>query len=139
MPLAIPKFRGIGPINRWDFQPKSPSCLANAGRSCFSFVSDFQHRGAQIVSLLVGLFLCVLAVADPGKNPDKIQTPETNPPVLADKAYNRTLAQHEKDPANTRVACDFARTTFDLAEFATNSTERAELAEKGIAACREVL
>ena len=139
MPLAIAKFGGIGPTNRWDFQPKSPTFLAKTGHSCFSFVIGFQHQRVRMVSLLVSLFLCGPAVADPAKNPDKNQPPETNPREMADKAYNRALAQHEKDPANATVACDFARTSFDLAEFATNSAERANLAEQGITACRDVL
>src|SRR5262249_17462611 len=33
----------------------------------------------------------------------------------------------------------FARACFDVAEIATNSTERAEVAEQGIATCRELL
>jgi len=139
MPLATAKFRGIDPTNRREFQPKSPTCLANAGHSCFSLVIGFQHQRMRIVSFLVGLFLCSGAVADPAKDPDKNPAPETNPRAMADKAYNRSLAQHEKDPANATVACDFARTSFDLAEFATNSTERASLAEQGITACREVI
>src|SRR5262245_27650617 len=142
MPLATAKLGRIDPINGWEFPPTPTTLPAKTRHSCFSFAKGFQHQHLQIVSLLVGLFLCGGALADPPKNPDKnsaSQAPQTDPRVLAEKAYNRALAQHEKDPANKTVACDFARTTFDFAEFATNSTERAELAEKGIAACREVL
>jgi len=93
----------------------------------------------RIVALLSCFFLSLAGIAEPAKNPDKNSVPQPDPRALADKAYNRALAQHEKDPANATVTCDFARTTFDLAEFATNSTERAALAEQGIAACRDVL
>jgi len=139
MPLAIAKFRGIEPLTRGDFQPESPTFLAKAGHIRFSFVTGFQHHRMRIVALLFCLFLAVAAMADPAKNPDKHSPPQTDPRALADKAYNRALAQHEKNPANAAGSCDFARACFDLAEFATNSTERAELAEQGIAACRDVL
>jgi len=58
--------------------------------------------------------------------------------------YTRSLyaaAQKERasQPTNSEVAWKFARACFDTAEFATNNTERAELAKQGITAARQVL
>ena len=43
----------------------------------------------------------------------------------------------ESSRAKATAAWQFGRACFDLAEFATNNTERASLAEQGIAACRQ--
>ena len=58
--------------------------------------------------------------------------------------YTRSLyaaAQQERasQPTNSETAWKFARACFDTAEFATNNTERADLAKQGIAAARQVL
>ena len=45
----------------------------------------------------------------------------------------------QAEPTNAVAAWEFGRASFDRAEYATNDTERAALAEKGIAACRKVL
>jgi tetratricopeptide (TPR) repeat protein len=48
-------------------------------------------------------------------------------------------SRYEKEPSNGQAAWQYARACFDLAEFASNHSERANLAEKGIAACRKLL
>jgi hypothetical protein len=53
--------------------------------------------------------------------------------------YEQARKEHAAQPASSGLACKFARACFDWAEFATNSTERAELAEQGISACHEVI
>ena len=47
--------------------------------------------------------------------------------------------KHAEQPREPEGAWRFAQATFDLAEFATNHHERAELAQQGIAACRAAL
>jgi hypothetical protein len=59
-------------------------------------------------------------------------------------AYAKTnfLAAQQKyrpDSNQVEAAWQFARACFDLGEFATNSSERAQLAEQGIAAARRLL
>jgi hypothetical protein len=54
----------------------------------------------------------------------------------ARKAYQEAQARYQKDPRDRTVAWEFGRACFDLAEFATNNTQRASLADQGIAACR---
>ncbi len=45
----------------------------------------------------------------------------------------------EASPTNPTTAWEFARATFDRAEFATNQSERAALASEGVAAARQAL
>ncbi|HWI57139.1 MAG TPA: hypothetical protein VNZ22_07925 [Bacillota bacterium] len=58
---------------------------------------------------------------------------------LAQKTYWESREHFKQQPQNLETAWQFGRACFDLAEFATNSTERAELAEQGIAACKEAV
>jgi len=53
--------------------------------------------------------------------------------------YVTTGKEHAAHPTNSELAWKFARACFDTAEFATNSAQRAELAQQGITAAREVL
>jgi hypothetical protein len=52
--------------------------------------------------------------------------------------YQRAQIQLQSN-TNNAAAWQFARACFDLADFATNDTERAAIARQGIAACRELL
>jgi tetratricopeptide (TPR) repeat protein len=61
------------------------------------------------------------------------------PVTSATKAFEEARAKFYRQPRNAEADWKFARACFDLAEFATNTTERAELAEQGIAACKELL
>ena len=57
----------------------------------------------------------------------------------ARREYWRASAAHSKDPKDVKASWEFARACFDVGECATNSAERAEVAEQGIAVCRELL
>jgi hypothetical protein len=74
--------------------------------------------------------LCVFG--DPG-------TPETTARGRARQVYLERQADYKKEPLKIENAWQFARACFDVADLATNSTERATIADQGIAACREVL
>ena len=63
----------------------------------------------------------------------------THPAALATKTFQEARTLHKKLPKDAQAAWQFARAAFDLAAFATNSTQRAEIAEEGIAACRGLL
>ncbi len=62
-----------------------------------------------------------------------------SPPPEILQRYHDTEARHQASLQNATLAWQFGRACFDLAEYATNSTERAELAEQGIAACRQAV
>jgi tetratricopeptide (TPR) repeat protein len=64
---------------------------------------------------------------------------EDNSAAQAQKAFQAAQARHKEQPESTEAAWHFGRVCFDLAEFATNRTERADLAQQGIAACEQAL
>ena len=61
------------------------------------------------------------------------------PPQEVIQRYRDTKAKHEARLQEANLAWQYGRACFDLAEYATNNTERAELAEQGIATCRQAI
>ena len=59
--------------------------------------------------------------------------------VRAQADFRAARARWQSEPRDVQAAWQFGRAAFDLAEFATNKTERASLAAQGIAACRQGL
>jgi tetratricopeptide (TPR) repeat protein len=59
--------------------------------------------------------------------------------VKAEQAYSEKETHFREQPKDLVPVWQFGRACFDLAECATNSTERAQVAEKGISACRQAL
>ena len=59
--------------------------------------------------------------------------------IRARRLYSEAEARYKKEPQNAQAASEFGRACFDVAEFSTNSTERAEVAQKGINACTQAL
>jgi tetratricopeptide (TPR) repeat protein len=57
--------------------------------------------------------------------------------LAAQQAFHQAQDRCQKEPQNAEAAWQFGRACFDLAEFSTNNTERAQLAEIGIAASRK--
>ncbi len=55
------------------------------------------------------------------------------------EAFQQAKAHHQEQPQSLEAAWQFARACFDLAEFATNRTERAAIAEQGIAAAKQAV
>ncbi len=53
--------------------------------------------------------------------------------------YQEAARLYQQAPGNAEAAWQFGRACFDLAELATNRTARAAIAERGIAACRQVI
>jgi len=53
--------------------------------------------------------------------------------------FHRAQTQWQSNTNDFAAAWHFARACFDLADFATNDTERAAVAQLGIGACRELL
>ena len=64
----------------------------------------------------------------------------TNPvfAARAEKAFRQAQIEFASS-TNGSAAWQFARACFDFADFATNETERAEIARQGIAACHKLL
>ena len=59
--------------------------------------------------------------------------------AYAQRSFQAAQAQYRAAPREAGAALKLARACFELAEFATNKTERASLADQGIAACHKAL
>ena len=68
-----------------------------------------------------------------------IAAAEPNFEARARKAYEEAREKYTKSQKDNTAAWQFARACFDVADFSTNTTERADFADRGIAACNEVL
>ena len=64
---------------------------------------------------------------------------ETDFAANAKRNFQEEQARYRNAPGETTAAWNFARACFDLAEFATNKTDRALVAEQGIAACQQAI
>jgi len=60
-------------------------------------------------------------------------------PNQAQTNFVERQTSYRKEPTNVEAAWQYARACFDLADFATNRSQRAVLAEQGIGACRQAL
>ena len=59
--------------------------------------------------------------------------------AYAQRSFLAAQARSRDAPGEATAAWKFARACFDLADFATNKTQRASLAEQGITACQQAL
>ena len=80
-----------------------------------------------------GFLILAAGIALAGEAQWKIST------AYAKTEFERARTQFQSDVNNPTNAWQFARAAFDFAEFATNDTERAALANQGIAACRPLV
>ena len=80
------------------------------------------------------LLLTALALAAVGE-------PSTNRlfAVRAAQAFARAQKNFAEHPADAAAAWQLGRASYDWAEFATNTAQRAAVAQAGIAACRQLL
>jgi tetratricopeptide (TPR) repeat protein len=123
--LAIVKF--------WVFHPRKNGSYS----ASFTFVAlekDMVHCGSLWQGMLVFWFFCCACCAQ--QSPSLI---ENESAVRAKRIYREADARFKKEPKNVESAWQFGRACFDAAEFSTNSTERAQIAEQGIAACKQAL
>lgn len=87
------------------------------------------------MALLAGL---VLALAQAAQADATNATPQ-EPAGRALRIYQETKTAYHAHPAESGAIWHFARACFDWAEFASNNTQRAALAEEGIAASRALI
>jgi len=85
------------------------------------------------VRTLVALFLLTVSLTVKAENATNTSA------VYADTVFQAKQQAYIAGRTNNDLACQFARACFDLAEFATNDTQRAQLAQLGIKASREVI
>jgi tetratricopeptide (TPR) repeat protein len=118
--LAIGKF--------WVFRPRKNGLLP-------PLFSPVAHRTTNLWQPIFGLWLfCFVSSAQ--QSPSAVQNESA---ARARRLYAEADTRFKKEPKNVEAAWQFGRACFDAAEFSTNSTERAEIAERGIAACKQAL
>jgi tetratricopeptide (TPR) repeat protein len=61
------------------------------------------------------------------------------PGAAARQGFQDAKSRYEREPGNSEASWQFARACFDLAEFATNNAQRVDIAEQGIAACKQLV
>jgi tetratricopeptide (TPR) repeat protein len=80
-----------------------------------------------------GILVFIAGIILAGEEQTKVST------AFAEAEFYRAQAQFQSDTNNPTNAWQLARATFDFANFATNDTQRAALANQGIAACRPLI
>jgi len=91
-----------------------------------------RSRPRSSFSFLIATFFVLLTTSHAAPSDSPFAT-------RARRLYLATQQQYQHEPDQIPAAWQFARACFDAAEFANNSTERAAIAEQGIAACRNAL
>jgi tetratricopeptide (TPR) repeat protein len=80
-----------------------------------------------------GILIFIAGIILAGEEPTKIST------AFAEAEFHRAQAKFQSDANNPTNAWQFARAAFDYANYSTNDTQRAALANVGIAACRPLV
>ena len=81
-------------------------------------------------ALVCGTVFCAERASQPS-----LQSPRER----AERIFKESETHFKNNPTNVTVAWQFARACFDLAELAAKDAERAELAQRGIAVCRQLI
>jgi hypothetical protein len=92
-----------------------------------------KHGRAAKGRFAAAIFLFVAGIVLADDAPDKIFA------VRAEAEFHRAQIQFESNTNSSAAARQFARACYDFADFATNKTERAAIANQGIAACRQII
>jgi len=113
-------------------RPSRPAEPAPCRGKRFSTLRNPVVAGSLGAAALAAVLLCsVLATAE---SETVIQAR-----LQATTAYADARTLYRSSPTNTEAAWQFGRASFDWAEFATNNTQRADIAERGITACRRLV
>src|ERR1043165_4648483 len=127
MRLAIGKIRVSGPIEK--------PLKSRLSGSCFAQISRRPQRNVFYILILAASCICSFCRAQPTNAP----AAQNESAARARRLYWEADARYKKEPNNIEAAWQFGRACFDAADFSTNSTERAQIAEQGIAACKRAL
>ena len=103
--------------------PKRPPKL-----NCYPWTAP----DSRLFTVVAALFLLIAL-------PSGLSGQEADPSSSARAAFQKAKAEYEAHPQDAQAAWQFARATFDLADVASNKTERAQIAQLGINACKHAL
>ena len=96
-----------------------------------TFNSQYEPAAKWRFAAAIFLFVAEMALADDA--PDKIFA------ARAEAEFHHAQIQFESNTNSSAAARQFARACYDFADFATNKTERATIANQGVAACRQII
>jgi tetratricopeptide (TPR) repeat protein len=97
-----------------------------------TFYSDGRRvTKCKLAAAIIFLFAAAIIFADDAPNKKFAARDEA--------AFQRTQIQFQSDPNNSTNAWRFASACYDFADFATNDTQRADIALQGIAACHHLI
>lgn len=116
--------------------------MANCNYSCCLALLTLANRGGRCVAAFVAMLVLLPAVfgyGGTGASSDEGAVLAARFAGRAATAYLEAKRGFRAAPANPTAAWQFARACFDLAEYATNSAQRAAVAREGIAASRELV
>src|SRR5437867_1503433 len=118
---------------------------SNSGLGASRFGSfTSRRRGVELVcntlmlTLLLGFGCSLVCETAFGAERDS-QRSSQSPWERAEKNFKESETHFKNNPTNVTAAWQFARACFDLAELAAKDAERAELAQRGIAVCRQLI
>ena len=94
-----------------------------------AFATPISRAAIWIAGCLALLTVINQGLADP-------PAAETEFAACAQRSFQQAQARYQQAPGEATAGWQFGRACFDLAEFASNNTGRASLAEQGIAGCR---
>src|SRR2546425_10864283 len=99
------------------------------------------ERTASRPGLAVLLLLISVRLGFAQSSPSAAPPPATQADFArrAKKIFDESHARYHYDTNNVEAAWQFARACFDLADFKTRNSERADIAQQGIAAARQAL
>jgi hypothetical protein len=89
-----------------------------------------------ILRAITGLASSLVFLAGAPEAPADTPAAEAESATYARRNYQEAQARYRGAPGEATAAWQFGRACFEVAEFAANRSQRAALAEEGIAACR---
>lgn len=94
-------------------------------------------KALTIICCLLSTFLIAIAWADDGGAADK--DAQAVFAKRAEKIFNDAKSKLQAEPNNAEALWQFARACYDWADFSTKDSQRADIANRGIDACRKLL
>ena len=98
-----------------------------------------QSGGVWRVALATWFTICVGLFGVMNQIPGRASAAEAAGAASAKRSFREAELRYKAGPSDAKIAWEFGRACFDLADFATNHAERAAIAEQGISACRQAV
>jgi tetratricopeptide (TPR) repeat protein len=112
---------------------------AGSGSQTLPAMRCFPQGGALIMRFQSSMRLLLVATAIFVSQPLIMMADIVDPAALTRQAFQTSKRAHDAHPADPQVTWQFARASFDLGDLATNNSQRADIAQEAIAACKQAL